>query len=115
MVAKVAVEGLPYFTQGSFDYLVPDGLRDRAVPGARVTVPFGRGGKSRKGIVLSTSEHSGYAGPLKEILSAAADRHLLSGEMLTLAQWMGEKYLCPVYDCVRAMLPAGLELELRYT
>ncbi len=67
MVAKIAVEGLPYFTQGSFDYLVPDRLRDKGRAGARVTVPFGRGGKSRKGIVLSTSEESGYSGPLRRL------------------------------------------------
>lgn len=85
------------------------------MPGARVTVPFGRGGKSRKGIVLSTSEHSGYAGPLKEILSAAGGPAPAQRRNADAGAVMGEKYLCPVYDCVRAMLPAGLELELRYT
>ena len=44
-IVKVAVSAAPYHIDKPYDYLVPEDLADRAVPGVRVTVPFGRGNK----------------------------------------------------------------------
>ena len=38
---------------------------------------------------------------------------MLDQKGLQLALWMRERYFCTVYDCVKAMLPAGLYFALR--
>ena len=43
VIVKVAVSAAPYSIDKPYDYLVPGELLEAAVPGVRVTVPFGRG------------------------------------------------------------------------
>ena len=109
MIAKVAVENMPFFAGGTYDYAVPEHLRMRAKPGARVVVPFGR--DRRAGFILSLCDQTAYVGKLRAIATVAEDDYLVPEEMLALAQFMSEQYITPVYDCLKTMLPAGLEMK----
>ena len=55
VTAKIAVDAAAYWVDRPFDYLVPPSLRETAVPGVRVVVPFGRGNHRTEGIILSLS------------------------------------------------------------
>ena len=55
-IVKVAVSAAPYHIDKPYDYLVPAELEDLAVPGVRVTVPFGRGNKLSEGMILARGE-----------------------------------------------------------
>lgn len=111
MIAKIAIESMPFFAGGTYDYRVPEHLLDRALPGARVVVPFGR--DRRAGFILSLSDTTEFSGQLKAIATVADDEYRVSEEMLALAEYMSEQYLTPVYDCLKTMLPAGLEMKIR--
>lgn len=41
------------------------------------------------------------------------DQPVLDARAIQLALWMRERCFCTVYDCVKAMLPAGLYFSLR--
>lgn len=62
-IVKVAVSAAPYHIDKPYDYLVPAELEDLAVPGVRVTVPFGRGNRLSEGIVLARGEGKKVRGP----------------------------------------------------
>ena len=53
VIVKVAVSAAPYSIDRPYDYLVPETLADAAIPGVRVTVPFGRGNRQSEGIILA--------------------------------------------------------------
>ena len=53
VIVKVAVSAAPYSIDKPYDYLVPQELLEQAVPGVRVTVPFGRGNRESEGIILA--------------------------------------------------------------
>ncbi len=112
LIASVAVEGLPYFSGGLYSYAVPEPERENALPGCRVTVPFGKGNNLRRGYIVKTEEGSGDG--LKSISHVFVDEFTMSGECISLALFMSDRYLSPVYDCMRAMLPSGLELKISY-
>ena len=112
LIASVAVEGLPYFAGGLYSYTVPESERENAIPGCRVTVPFGKGNSLRRGYIVKTEEGSGEG--LKSISHIFVDEFTMSEECISLALFMSDKYLSPVYDCMRAMLPSGLELKISY-
>ena len=59
-----------------FTYRIPQGMRDRVVPGSIVTVPFGRANTLRKGYVIGLSDRSELPdAQIKEIAELqAADR-----------------------------------------
>jgi len=96
-----------------YDYLVPGELKARLHPGMRVIIPFGSGNRSSEGLVLSIYEESEPHGNLKAIEALLDDEILLDHAAIQLALWMRERYFCTLYDCVKAMLPAGLYFSLR--
>ena len=79
----------------------------------RVLVPFAAGNRASEGIVLSLAEEPSAGRNLKLIQAALDSRPVLDHKGLQLALWMRERYFCTVYDCVKAMLPAGLTFSLR--
>ncbi len=112
-IAKVAVAKAVYAIDKPYDYLVPAGLEERLVPGMRVLVPFGTGNRGSDGLVLSVYEAPSAGEPLKSIQSVLDEEPVLDEKAVQLALWMRERCFCTVYDCVKAMLPAGLYFSLR--
>lgn len=111
LVAKIAVSAATYWIDKPYDYLVPAEIRQEIQVGMRVIVPFSRGNRPSEGVILALSEESSCK-KLKAVSKILDKQPLLSGEHIKLALWMHERYFCTVYDCVKAMLPAGLWYEL---
>ena len=105
--AQIAVSGLPYSADRPYDYAVPESLRGTIVPGIRVLVPFGRGNRSREGVVLSVAEKD-PALRLKPVSSALETEPVITEDQIRLAIWMRERFFCTAYDAFRAILPTGL-------
>ena len=111
-IVKVAVSAAPYHIDKPYDYLVPAELEESAVPGARVTVPFGRGNRLSEGMILARGEGKKVQG--LKALSAVLDREpVLDGAELALAFWMRQRYFCTMFEAARTILPAGLWYRLR--
>lgn len=109
-VAKIAVSAATYWIDRPYDYLVPEELADKALPGARVYVPFARGNRRSEGIVLALTDHSEFE-QLKPILAVLDEEPILSAEQIRLALFMRERFFCTVYDAVKTILPAGVWLR----
>lgn len=110
-LVQIAIDG----AAGSFDklysYTVPAAVECAALPGCRVTVPFGRGDTKRQGIIIS--ETVGEPDKrMKDIYDVNDDAPILNAEMLKLCVWMKEHTFCTYFDAVRTMLPAGLGYRL---
>ena len=112
-IAKVAVAKAIYSIDRPYDYLIPGELEGRLRPGMRVLVPFAAGNRGSDGIVLSIYEAPSAGQALKSIQAALDEEPVLDTNAIQLALWMRERYFCTVYDCVKAMLPAGLYFSLR--
>ena len=112
-IAKVAVARAVYAIDKPYDYMVPQELEERLRPGMRVLVPFAAGNRGSDGLVLSIREAPSVGGALKSIQAALDSEPVLDERGIQLALWMRERYFCTVYDCVKAMLPAGLYFSLR--
>ena len=112
-IAKVAVARAVYAIDKPYDYMVPQELEERLRPGMRVLVPFAAGNRGSDGLVLSIREAPSVGGALKSIQAALDSEPVLDEKGIQLALWMRERYFCTVYDCVKAMLPAGLYFSLR--
>ena len=112
-VARISVSKALYAIDKPYSYLIPPELEKRICPGMRVLVPFGNGNRGCDGIVLSVGEEPSSGIALKAILSCLDETPVLDQKGLQLALWMRERYFCTVYDCVKAMLPAGLYFSLR--
>ena len=101
IVATVAVDNTYFSLDTDYSYNVPDELLNDIKIGSNVTVPFGKGNKSREGIVVELKEED--ASKLKSIISV--NYTALSEEMIGLALWMKSRCFCTTYDCLKQMLP----------
>jgi primosomal protein N' (replication factor Y) (superfamily II helicase) len=97
---------LPVNVPRAYVYAVPDALRDRVVPGARVVVPLGS--KTHIGIVTAIDVPAPAKGTLRDILRAPDIDPALTPPLLALARWMSRYYAAPPGIVLRAMLPAAL-------
>ncbi len=99
---------LPLALPGPLTYAVPDELKERAIPGARVVVPVRQ--KEMIGIVTATGRPA-PAAKARPVLAAPDAAPLLDGSLLQLADWVGSWYAASPGLVLRAMLPAALFSE----
>ena len=114
IIVKVAVSAAPYSIDKPYDYLVPKALEERAVPGVRVTVPFGRGNRQSEGIILAKGTGEKIQG-LKVLTDVLDQEAVLDSDGIALALWMRQRYFCTLFEAVKAILPAGLWYRFRET
>ena len=107
VICKVAVGAAPYAIDKPYDYLVPEAMREAAVPGVRVTVPFGRGNRRSEGLILACGK--GERQKNLKLLTAVLDREpVLDRAGIELSLWMRQRYFCTLFEAVKTILPAGL-------
>ena len=89
-IVKVAVSAAPYSIDRPFDYQIPAPLLERALPGVRVTVPFGRGNRTSEGIILARGSGEKLPG-LKPLEAVLDDAPVLDSQGIALALWMRQR------------------------
>ena len=58
LIATVAVDNTFFSYDTDYSYIVPNSLSNDAQIGSKVSVPFGRGDKTRDGIIVNLIEES---------------------------------------------------------
>jgi len=101
--AEVSVNS-PAAQRRTFSYAVPEGLNISL--GQAVLVPFGE--KVLQGVVLELVPHPAVE-ETREILGIIDPLPVLSPAHVSLARWISEHYLSPLFDAVALMLPPGFE------
>ncbi len=109
-VVGVAIEQTAYHFDKLYTYFVPSGMNTPAV-GCRVVVPFGGGNAHRNGFVMevTSADSTEKLKPLRSVVDATP---LLPKELVQLAVWMKEHTFCCLYDALKLMLPAGLQMQM---
>jgi primosomal protein N' (replication factor Y) len=99
---------LPLPLPRTFTYRVPDGLRSRARPGARVLVPFGQ--RERIGWIDREADPATLRDPekVKAIVGVLDSAPSVIPSVLRLCRWIADYYLSPLGIVIRTALPAGL-------
>ncbi len=90
-----------------FTYIIEDELLDIIEEGMRVIVPFGRGNKVIKGLLVKIEDNFDGNYKLKKIIDVLDDKPIVSKKLLELGFWMKEKYLSSYLDSLQPILPPG--------
>ncbi|MFN0059523.1 MAG: primosomal protein N' [Planctomycetota bacterium] len=85
-----------------FDYDVPEHLRARVLPGARVRVPFGA--SHRIGYCIERAAASVHA-KTKSVAEVLDDEPLLDPHLLALTRWTAQYYLCAQGEVIECAVP----------
>jgi primosomal protein N' (replication factor Y) len=101
--AEVSVNS-PAARRRTFSYAIPEGLD--VIAGQAVLVPFGE--KILQGIVMELTALPAVE-DTRDILGIIDPVPTLSPAHLSLAKWISQYYLSPLFDAVALMLPPGFE------
>ncbi len=104
-IAEVCVNVETNSVQKNFTYRVPE-LMKFLTAGWRVTVPFGA--QTLEGFVMSVrevDEATDFGFVLKEIKSVFDDEAWFTAEMVGMARWLSEFYLCPLSTAMGLFMP----------
>ena len=99
-IAKVAVSAATYSIDKPYDYLIPEPMLEKALPGVRVMVPFGRGNRSCEGVILAR-ETAPKRSNVKALESVLDDGPVLDSWGVSLALWMRQRYFCTMLSTAR--------------
>lgn len=88
-------------------YLLPENIKNKVQIGCRVIVPLGN--SEREGYVIGFPSESPVK-KLKEIIDLVDIKPVISQEMLHLAFWVSEHYLCPLHKILDYVLPPSFRL-----
>jgi len=99
--AEVSVNS-PAAQRRTFSYSIPSELNIKV--GQAVWVPFGD--KILQGIVLELTDYPAVE-ETRDIAGIIEPHPILSPPQISLARWISEYYLSPLFDAVALMLPPG--------
>ncbi len=110
-IANIAV-CLPL--EKTFNYVVPETMKDSIQIGMRVLVPFS--GRKVTGFVIGLMDQSPkeFEGELKEIEAILDEAPLIDHQMLRLYQWISDYYIYPLGEVIKTGIPPGLQLKSRW-
>ena len=90
----------------TFQYNIPDELRDIVKIGSLVNIPFGRANKMIQGYVINMGEEAKYpVEKIKYIDSLVTDKVGLAGEMIELAYWIKKNYGSTMNQALKTVIP----------
>ncbi len=102
---------IPLPLEQTFCYSVPQALKELAVAGTRVLVPFGR--RTVTGYILGPGEGT-FSGKPKEIIELLDREPLFSSQQTVFYRWIAAYYLHPLGEVIRTALPSGLTVMGRH-
>ncbi|MCL6636515.1 MAG: primosomal protein N' [Alicyclobacillus sp.] len=108
-VAEVVVDVAARQLDRTLDYLVPPTCPYPVQPGQRVFVPLAQ--RYVLGYVWQVRHLTAAPDGLKPLAAVLDERPLLTAELLDLAAWLCERWLCTRREALQAMLPAAYRLE----
>lgn len=104
----MGVSGTSFAFDQAYSYSVPDDLADKAVPGSRVIVPFGRSDRRRVGIIVGVCTDTENIEGLKAVSSVVDKTPIIGDEQLRLLLWLRDTVFCTYYEAFRTLIPPGL-------
>ena len=96
----------------SFQYRVPEHLRQSLCVGMVVQIPFGKGERRIKGYVVSlTDEPACSLEKMKEILEVLTDTSPVESRLIALAAWMKEYYGSTMIQALKTVIPVKQRIK----
>lgn len=108
MIAEIIINSNAKDLDRTFDYEIPEEMKDKIKIGNRVLVPFGNRKKVEEGFIIGLKETSEYK--TKQIVSIE-ENPFLNKEKIKLAKWISKRYFCNLADAIKLMLPPGTKTK----
>ncbi len=90
----------------TYQYAIPEELEEKAVIGALVVVPFGKGNRRINGYIITITDKPKIKEELiKPIFEAVENAPLIESHLIYLAYWMKETFGGTINDALKTVIP----------
>ncbi len=90
-----------------FTYRIEGELLGLLKPGMRVIVPFGRGNRFMKGLLVAIEDEYEGKYKVKNIIENLDYEPIIDEDLFRLSMWMKEEYISPYFSSLQTVLPPG--------
>ena len=105
--ANIIVDNRSSQVDRPFTYQIDSDMAHIVKEGMRVVIPFGRGNKLIKGLVISIEDNKDLDYKIKSIVDVLDDKPLISNNLIQLSLWIKDRYLASYIDSFQPCLPPG--------
>ncbi len=96
----------------TFQYLVPDSMKEILKPGMQVKVPFGNGSRTIRGYVIQVTEYPAIElERMKEIEEIVEQGNSIEARLISLAAWIREQYGSTMIQALKTVLPVKEKMK----
>lgn len=96
----------------TYQYLVPEELIEKAVPGTPVFIPFGKGNRQIKGYIISLSSESKVdPSIIKPITSIIQGELAIENQLIALAAWIRQNYGATMNEALHTVIPVKRKIK----
>lgn len=108
MIAEVIIDNNSKELNRTFDYNVPEEMKEQIKIGSRILVPFGNMKRLEEGFVVNFKETTEYK--TKDIAKIGKES-TLNENKVRLAKWIAKRYFCNLSESIKLMLPPGTKTK----
>lgn len=108
MIAEVIMDNNSKELNRTFDYNVPEEMKEQIKIGSRILVPFGNMKRLEEGFVVNFKETTKYK--TKDIAKIGKES-TLNENKVQLAKWIAKRYFCNLSESIKLMLPPGTKTK----
>ena len=105
--ARLIVDNKASKLDNLFTYILEGELLDLAEVGMRVLVPFGRGNKIIKALIVEINDETDENYNFKRIIDILDDKPIITPKLIELGSWMKEEYMSTYLEAFQPILPPG--------
>ena len=114
MYANVIIDISHEKLDKTFQYKVPQELREKLAVGMQVEVPFGNGNRRNTGYVVELTDEPEYdITKLKEIVGVAEGGIPIESQLIALAGWMRENYGATMNQALKTVRPVKQKTKVK--
>lgn len=96
----------------TFQYLVPEEMRERLRPGMQVIIPFGNGNRFICGYVIRITDTPSFdVSRMKRIEAIEEGKNTVESKLISLAAWMRERYGSTMIQALKTVLPVKKKVQ----
>ena len=108
VIVDISVDAL----DRTFQYKIPEPMKDSVSVGMRVTIPFGRGNRRMSGFVIGISDTPQWpVEKMKELLTVEEKELPVEGQLIKLAAWIRERYGATMNEALKTVLPIKKQVK----
>lgn len=98
----------------TFQYIIPEEMKEQIHAGMEVLIPFGNGNRMIKGYVMELTDVPAFdINKMKQVFQVSKDRMHIESHLIALAGWIKENYGGTMIQALKTVIPVKQKIKAK--